>query len=746
MAKIFSEDNALLLAEKLLQNDKKIKTELEEKINSITVSGGNHDIDLSEYATKNDLEGYAYKNHEHEQYLTEHQDLSDYAKTSDIPDVSNLASTEYVDNAVQNVNVNLDGYATEEYVTSKINEASLSGEEIDLSDYALKSEIPTDYLSSIPDEYVTEIEMNAAIANAQLSGGEVNLNSYYTKDETYSKTEIDDAINNAQLSGADGKSAYEVALDNGFEGTEEEWLESLKGEKGDGADVDIVTTIDNNSTDEQVPSAKAVFNQYAPKELVEGLTSDTYERRNLIRGLLDGYVNTALQINTTNATYKRTIPIYLKQGEEVYTHKYSAFGVRFYKCTEDGLTPLKAITGEEVSGYCKFTAPEDGCYTFNIHTTSANACVAHSIEDLSESIGVYLPHVVNKDEFVEGVNGLIRYNLITEVITGCWKGTTPSTSSFRSNAMYFKKGDVVYQTPDASKHYGSNTKLFYCNKNATESTISVAPTEVTDEYTKFEISVDGYYSSNIKETTHICYNIGDFDKPNGLYLPEDVQNVSKFIHIDSPSPLLGKSISLNGDSICYGAGYVGGYGKIIADMFGMTYENRAIGGGTIAAETYVASSGAKRHWICRDIVNMTTEADYYLLEGGVNDASLDVPLGTLSVGHTATLDETTFYGALESTLKQAILRFEGKKLGFMTTHYHNSKFKTYEQNNYYHAIKDCCAKWGVPLLDLNILIPSLWGIAELKEKYTKDGDGSHPNEDGYRKYYVPKIIAFLESL
>lgn len=229
MAKIFSEDNALLLAEKLLQNDKKIKTELEEKINSITVSGGNHDIDLSEYATKNDLEEYAYKNHEHEQYLTEHQDLSDYAKTSDIPDISNLASTEYVDNAVQNVNVNLDGYATEEYVTSKINEASLSGEEIDLSDYALKSEIPTDYLSSIPDEYVTEIEMNAAIANAQLSGGEVNLNSYYTKDETYSKTEIDDAINNAQLSGADGKSAYEVALNNGFEGTEEEWLESLKG-------------------------------------------------------------------------------------------------------------------------------------------------------------------------------------------------------------------------------------------------------------------------------------------------------------------------------------------------------------------------------------------------------------------------------------------------------------------------------------------------------------------------------------
>ena len=34
----------------------------------------------------------------------------------------------------------------------------------------------------------------------------------------------------------DGKSAYEIAVDEGFEGTEEEWLASLKGEKGDKGD------------------------------------------------------------------------------------------------------------------------------------------------------------------------------------------------------------------------------------------------------------------------------------------------------------------------------------------------------------------------------------------------------------------------------------------------------------------------------------------------------------------------------
>ena len=34
--------------------------------------------------------------------------------------------------------------------------------------------------------------------------------------------------------GNDGKSAYQEAIDNGFKGTEEEWLESLKGQNGNG--------------------------------------------------------------------------------------------------------------------------------------------------------------------------------------------------------------------------------------------------------------------------------------------------------------------------------------------------------------------------------------------------------------------------------------------------------------------------------------------------------------------------------
>lgn len=53
-------------------------------------------------------------------------------------------------------------------------------------------------------------------------------------------TEVQDAIDELASrpggsgeAGADGKSAYQIAVDNGFVGTETEWLASLKGPKGD---------------------------------------------------------------------------------------------------------------------------------------------------------------------------------------------------------------------------------------------------------------------------------------------------------------------------------------------------------------------------------------------------------------------------------------------------------------------------------------------------------------------------------
>lgn len=52
--------------------------------------------------------------------------------------------------------------------------------------------------------------------------------------------------------GRDGKSAYQIAVDNGFVGTEVEWLQSLKGEPG--KDAEISNSDISNITSEVIDS------------------------------------------------------------------------------------------------------------------------------------------------------------------------------------------------------------------------------------------------------------------------------------------------------------------------------------------------------------------------------------------------------------------------------------------------------------------------------------------------------------
>ena len=112
-------------------------------------------------------------------------------KVSDLENDSNYATETYVKNEIANAQlggddkgVDLSGYATKdelptktsqltndsgyiteipsEYITeTELNAKGYLTEHQDLSDYALKSEIPTDYLTSIPSEYITETELNA---------------------------------------------------------------------------------------------------------------------------------------------------------------------------------------------------------------------------------------------------------------------------------------------------------------------------------------------------------------------------------------------------------------------------------------------------------------------------------------------------------------------------------------------------------------------------------------------------------
>lgn len=65
---------------------------------------------------------------------------------------------------------------------------------------------------------------------------DINPSAKVPEDEYYTKAEIDSIVSDitegTTSPGADGKSAYEIAVENGFSGTESEWLASLKGANG----------------------------------------------------------------------------------------------------------------------------------------------------------------------------------------------------------------------------------------------------------------------------------------------------------------------------------------------------------------------------------------------------------------------------------------------------------------------------------------------------------------------------------
>lgn len=228
------------------------------------------------------------------------------------------------------------------------------------------------------------------------------------------------------------------------------------------------------------------------------------------------------------------------------------------------------------------------------------------------------------------------------------------------------------------------------------------------------------------------------------------------------SVLSGKLIAYNGDSICESrvdqgtASNGGAYAKLIADYVSGTYENRAVSGGILASA--VPSGSDPSRFVVSDVENMSADADLICFEGGYNDYARNVPLGTVTGESdlTGTLDTTTICGALESIFRQAIVKWLGKPICFVIVHkvqnsYYTANTAGYTFKDVHDKIVEICNKYAIPYYDACLESGlnghnSAQSTEFLTSNSTGDPDGTHPNEAGYKRYYVPQLIALFESI
>lgn len=99
--------------------------------------------------------------------------------------------------------------------------------------------------------------------------------------------------------GLDGKSAYELAVEHGYVGTEEEWLASLKGEPGETPDMSEYPKTSEITTivEHEIEAATGDFHTHANKATLDRLTPELMQE---LSGLQQFEDRTQYEIQTIN--------------------------------------------------------------------------------------------------------------------------------------------------------------------------------------------------------------------------------------------------------------------------------------------------------------------------------------------------------------------------------------------------------------------------------------------------------------
>ena len=211
------------------------------------------------------------------------------------------------------------------------------------------------------------------------------------------------------------------------------------------------------------------------------------------------------------------------------------------------------------------------------------------------------------------------------------------------------------------------------------------------------------------------------------------------------SNLYGKSLFVAGDSVAngYGSGSIS-FGEIIANKNNMSLTKAAITGATFAKRDGLTNS------ILEQVESMDKDYDYVIVAGGFNDyfqKNNGVSIGTMPKNMNSSRDDKTTYGALDSICLWLKQNHPASKILFVVPHKIMTTAGVLDDAfyPYLQAIRDVCEKYSIPYADIALkggCTPFYQGFRDLYFSV----DGIHPNLEGYKNFYVPRIETEMEML